>query len=197
MVNFSQPTGEGKDPDNNWTTVQSKKNHSDQVRKESESSNMVKTKVTITLRVPKDKPADFSAAEIHLATIKELCKQDNKLITLDHSGSTQVNIYKPFSDDKYKEWFLPREKKFTAGGGQVSVAHYVLSETKSFNKTLMYSFLKKNNVFIYFNQREGLEHFAVIGVLFGPHPDYAWRQDTIKSLETTIKQTCPPKKGHN
>jgi hypothetical protein len=73
---------------------------------------MVKTKVTITLRVPKDKRVDFSAAEIHLATIKELCKQDNKLITLDYSGTTQVNIHKPFSDEKYKGWFQPKEKKF-------------------------------------------------------------------------------------
>jgi hypothetical protein len=186
MVNFSQPT-DAKDTNDNWTEVQSKKNNSSQVRKELEVSNMVKTKVTITLRVPKDKPDDFSAAAIHLATIKEICKQDSKLITLDYSGTNQVNIFKPFSDEKYKEWFQPREKKFAAGGGQVSVAHYVLSETKSFNKTLMYSFLKKNNVFIYFNQREGLEHFTAIGVLFGPHPDYAWHQDTIESLEMTMK----------
>jgi hypothetical protein len=39
----------------------------------------------LTLRVPKDKAADFSAAEIHLATIKELSKQDNNLITLDQN----------------------------------------------------------------------------------------------------------------
>jgi hypothetical protein len=58
---------------------------------------------------------------------------------------------------------------------------------------LMYSFLKKNNVFIYFNQRDGLEHFTAIGVLFGPHPDYAWRQDTSESLELTIKADLPTK----
>jgi hypothetical protein len=192
MVNFSQPTGDAKDTDNNWTQVQNKKSNSGQVRNESENSNMVKTKVTITLRVPKDKPNGFSAAEIHLATIKEMCKQDSKLITLDYSGTTQVNIFKPFSDEKYKEWFQPREKKFANGGGQVSVAHYVLSETKSFNKTLMYPFLKKHGVYIYFNQREGLEHFAAIGVIFGPHPDYAWRQDSIDSLETTMKADLTP-----
>jgi hypothetical protein len=187
MVNFSQPTGNENDQDNNWKTVQSKRNNNTQVRDESDTSKLVKTKVTITLRVPKDKPAGFSAAEIHLATIKELIKQDEQLITLDHAGNNQINIHKAFGDEKYKEWFKPREKKFAAGGGQVSVAHYVLSELKSFNKTLMYSFLKKNNVFIYFNQREGLEHFSAIGVLFGPHPDYSWRQDTIDSLEMTIK----------
>jgi hypothetical protein len=192
MVNFSQPTGDAKAPDNDWTEVQSKKSNIGQVRNEGDTSKLVKTKVTITLRVPKDKPADYSAAEIHLATIKELSKQDNNVITLDHNGTTQVNIHKSFSDEKYKEWFKPREKKFANRGGQVSVAHYVLSETTSFNKTIMYSFLKKNGVYIYFNQREGLEHFAAIGVIFGPHPDYAWRQDSINRLETTMKADLTP-----
>jgi hypothetical protein len=192
MVNFSQPTGNVNEQDNNWKTVQNKKSNSGQVRNESTTSNLVKTKVTITLRVPKDKPAGFSAAEIHLATIKELSKQDENLITLDHAGNNQINIHKGFGDEKYKEWFKPREKKFASGGGQISVAHYVLSELTSFNKTLMYTFLKKNNVFIYFNQREGLEHFSAIGVLFGPHPDYSWRQDTVDSLEMTIKAELTP-----
>lgn len=44
---------------------------------------------------------------INLAMIKELCKQDSKLITLNYSGAIQVNIFKPFSDEKYKEWFQP------------------------------------------------------------------------------------------
>jgi hypothetical protein len=80
MVNFSQPTGDTKDTDNNWTQVQNKKSNSGQVRNKSENSNLVKTKVSITLRVPKDKPNGYSVAEIHLAMIKEMCKQDNKLI---------------------------------------------------------------------------------------------------------------------
>jgi hypothetical protein len=192
MVNFSQPTGCDNNQDNNWKTVQNKRNNTGQVRNETDTSNLVKTKVTITLRVPKDKPAGFSAAEIHIATIKELIKQDKNLITLDHAGNNQINIHKAFGDEKYKEWFKPRERKFASGGGQISVAHYVLSETTSFNKTLMYTFLKKNNVFIYFNQREGLEHFSAIGVLFGPHPDYSWRQDTVDSLEMTIKAELTP-----
>jgi hypothetical protein len=187
MVNFSQPTGNENVQDNDWKTVQNKRNNNAQVRNEGDNSNLFKTKITITLRVPKDKPAGFSAAEIHLLTIKELSKQDENLITLDHAGNNQINIHKAFGDEKYKEWFKPREKKFASGGGQISVAHYVLSEIKSFNKTLMYPFLKKNNIFIYFNQREGLEHFLAIGVLFGPHPDYSWRQDTIDSLEMMIK----------
>jgi hypothetical protein len=56
----------------------------------------------------------------------------------------------------------------------------------------MYPFHKKNNVFFYFNQRKGLEHFTAIGVLFGPHPDYSWRQDTIDSLEVTMKAKLTP-----
>jgi hypothetical protein len=192
MANFSQPTGKEKDNSNDWTTVQGRKNNNNQVRKESGDSNLIKTKVTITLRVPVDKPADYSAAEIHIATIKELMKQDNNLIVLDSSGTTQVNIHKAIGPEKYKALFSPREKAFNNGGGQVSVAHYILSENSSFNKSMMYTFLQKNKVFIYFNQKEGLEHFAAIGVLFGPHPDYAWRQDTIDSLENTMKADLQP-----
>jgi hypothetical protein len=92
----------------------------------------------------------------------------------------------------YKEMFQPREKAFTTGGGQVSIAHYVLSEISSFNKTIMIPFLRANKVFIYFNQKEGLEHFLAIGVIFGPHPDYTWRQDICKSLETTMRADLTP-----
>jgi hypothetical protein len=122
MVNFSQPTGNDNVQDNDWKTVQNKRNNNGQVRNESKNSNLFKTKVTITLRVPKDKPAGFSAAEIHLLTIKELCKQDENLITIDHAGNNQINIHKAFGDKKYKEWFKPREKKFASGGGQL-VSH--------------------------------------------------------------------------
>jgi hypothetical protein len=37
---------------------------------------MVKTKVTILIRVPKEATAEYSAAEAHIATIQELSKQD-------------------------------------------------------------------------------------------------------------------------
>jgi hypothetical protein len=180
----------------NQTTTgrQSKGRRATTIRLETktEAKKLIKTKVTITLRVPVDKPADFSAAEVHVATLKELSKQDGNLIVLDSSGNNQVNIHKAIGPEKYKALFHPCEKAFNNGGGQVSVAHYVLSENASFNKSLMYSFLKKNNVFIYFNQREGLEHFAAIGVIFGPHPDYSWRQDTIDSLENTMKADLQP-----
>jgi hypothetical protein len=50
----------------------------------------------------------------------------------------------------------------------------------------MIPFLKKHNAFVFFNQKDGLDHFAAIGVLFGPHPELAWRQTIIDKLEKTI-----------
>jgi hypothetical protein len=35
-------------------------------------TTMVKTKVTILIRVPRDAAADYSAAEVHIATLREL-----------------------------------------------------------------------------------------------------------------------------
>jgi hypothetical protein len=178
----------------NWTQVNKKmsKKTSSNPAVEIDQSKYVKTKISITLRVPNDKQADYSAAEVHIATLRELSKQDNNLIVLDHSGNKHVNIHKSFGHEMYKEMFQPREKAFTTGGGQVSVAHYVLSEISSFNKTIMIPFLRSNKVFIYFNQKEGLEHFSAIGVIFGPHPDYTWRQDICESLETTMRADLTP-----
>jgi hypothetical protein len=107
-----------------------------------------------------------SAAEIHIAMIRELSKQDANLIVLNHEGKSQVNIHKSFGEEKYKEYFKPREKLYKNGTVQVSVAHYVLTKNKSFNKALLLQFLKKHNVHIFFNQKDGLEHFAAISVLF-------------------------------
>jgi hypothetical protein len=149
-------------------------------------SSMQKTKVTIMIRVPNDVAADFSAAEVHIATIRELGKQDANMIVLDHKGTNHVNIHKSFGQEKYKEHFQPREKPFRNGSVQVSVAHYVLTENTSFNKALMIPFLKKHNVYVFFNQKDGLEHFSAIGVLFGPHPELAWRQTIIEQMEKTI-----------
>jgi hypothetical protein len=109
------------------------------------------------------------------------------LITLDSKGINQVNIHKSFGPDKYKEAFQPREKTFNNGTIQVSMAHYVLSEVESFNKALLIPFLKKNKIFIYFNQKDGLEHFSAIGAWFGPHPELTWRQDIIERIEKTMK----------
>jgi hypothetical protein len=68
------------------------------------------------------------------------------------------------------------------------VAHHLLSEVTSFNKALLLPFFfLKNKVFIFFNQKDGLEHFAPIGVLFGPHPELSWRQTIIKRMEKMMK----------
>jgi hypothetical protein len=148
---------------------------------------MNKTKVTVMIRVPNDAAADYSAAEVHFATIREISKQDANLLVLDNSGKNQVNIHKSFGHEKYKELFKPREKTFRNGSVQVSVAHYILSENSTFNKALLIPFLKKHNVYVFFNQKDGLEHFSAIGVLFGPHPEIAWRQSIVDRLERTIK----------
>jgi Tfp pilus assembly protein PilP len=150
-------------------------------------SAMKATKVTIIIRIPSDAAEDYSAAEVHYATIKELSKQDSNIVVLDNKGTTQINYHKGISQDKYKDLFKPREKSLNNGAVQVSVAHHILSNIDNFNKTLMIPFLKKNKVFIYFNQKDGLEHFAAIGVMFGPHPELTWRQDIIEKIEKTMK----------
>jgi hypothetical protein len=170
-----------------WTTVQTKKNSMTKEKLDAMMTSMVKTKVTILIRVPKDAAADYSAAEVHFATIRELSKQDANLVVLDHQGVNHVNIHKSFGQEKYKEHFHPREKSLNNGGTQISIAHHVLSETANFNKALLIPFLQKNKVFIYFNQKEGLEHFAAIGVFFGPHPELTWRQDIVERIEKTMK----------
>jgi hypothetical protein len=40
---------------------------------------------------------------------------------------------------------------------------------------------------IHFNQKDGLEHFAAIGFLFGPHPELSWRDDIVDKIEKTMK----------
>jgi hypothetical protein len=173
----------------NWTQVNKKSNMSKLSKEKLEEmkSNMKTTKISIYIRIPQNIPADFSAAEVHYATIRELSKQDSNLIVLDSKGVNQINVHKSLSPEKYKDIFQPQERAFNNGSAQVSIAHYVLSENESFNKALLLPFLKKNNIFIYFNQKEGLEHFSAIGVLFGPHPELTWRQDIVEKIEKTMK----------
>jgi hypothetical protein len=173
----------------NWTQVNKKSNMSklSKDKLKAMKSNMKTTKISIYIRIPKDVPTDFSAAEVHYATIRELSKQDSNIIVLDLKGVNQVNIHKSLSPDKYKDLFQPQERAFNNGTAQVSIAHCVLSENEGFNKALLIPFLKKNNVFLYFNQKEGLEHFSAIGVLFGPHPELTWRQDIVEKIEKTMK----------
>jgi translation elongation factor P/translation initiation factor 5A len=174
----------------NWTQVQHKKSNSSSKSKEQLEklrSAMKSTKVTIIIRIPNDAADDFSVAEVHYATLKELSKQDSNMVVMDNKGTTQINYHKDISQDKYKDLFKPREKTLNNGAAQVSVAHHILSNIENFNKTLMIPFLKKNKVFIYFNQKDGLEHFAAIGVMFGPHPELTWRQDIVEKIEKTMK----------
>jgi hypothetical protein len=124
-----------------WNKVKNKKKTPMVKEKEINTSKLSKTKITITFQVPSDKPADYSAAEIHIATLRELSKQDGNLMVLNNSGNKHVNIHKSFGHNAYKEMFKPRETIFPNGSGQVNVAHYVLSEISSFNITLMIPFL--------------------------------------------------------
>jgi pectate lyase len=144
MVGLSVLTGDKTPKDNNWTTVINKKGTLNKETLEEKLTTMNKTKITIMIRVPSNETAEFSAAEVHIATIRELSKQDDNIIILNHKGTSQVNIHKSFGHEKYKEFFQPREKAFRNGSIQVSVAHHILSDIKSFNKALMLPFLQKN-----------------------------------------------------
>jgi hypothetical protein len=186
MSNLDRNPGPSDNNNKDWTTVKHKKALLSKEKLEEKLSSMIKTKITVMFRVPSNAAADFSAAEVHFATIREISKQDANLLVLDNKGTSQVNIHKSFGQDKYKELFHPREKTLQNGDVQVSVAHYVLSENSSFNKALLIPFLKKHNAYVFFNQKDGLEHFAAIGVLFGPHPELAWRQSITEKLEKTI-----------
>jgi hypothetical protein len=185
--------GIAKPPESNdsgWQQVQHKKlslNSISKERLENMRAAMKQTKITVVIRVPQDTEDNYSAAETHLNTIREISKQDSNLVVLDSKCVNHVNIHKAFSAEKYKEFFNPREKKLPNGTIQVSVAHYILSETESFNKTLLIPFLKKNRVYVHFNQKDGLEHFSAIGVLFGLHPELSWREDIIEKIEKTMK----------
>jgi hypothetical protein len=187
MVGLSVLTGDTTPTNNNWKTVVNKKGTMTKELLEDKLTTMKKTKITIMIRVPREATAEFSAAEVHIATIRELSKQDANLIVLNHKGSSQVNIHKSFGHEKYKEFFQPREKSLRNGSVQVSIAHHLLSDIQSFNKALLLPFLKKNKVYLFFNQKDGLEHFAPIGVLFGPHPELAWRQTIVDRLVNTMK----------
>jgi hypothetical protein len=174
--------------DSGWQKVQSKKsslNNISKERLETMRAAMKQTKITVVIRIPAETDEDYSAAETHLNTIRQISKQDSNLVVLDSKGINHVNIHKAFSAEEYKELFNPREKQLPNGTIQVSVAHHLLSATENFNKTLLLPFLKKNQAFIHFNQKDGLEHFSTIGVLFGPHPELSWCEDIIEKIEKT------------
>jgi hypothetical protein len=149
---------------------------------------MKQTKITVILRVPQDTAEDSSAAETHLNIIRELAgKQDSNIIVLNHKSINHVNIHKSLSAEKHKEHFQPREKKLPNSTIQISVTHHIFSEVTNFNKTLLIPFLKKNRVFVHFNQKDGLEPFSAIGMFFGPHPELSWREYLTEEIEKTMK----------
>jgi hypothetical protein len=110
MSDLDRNSGNTTLNNNDWKTVKHKKSLLSKEKLDEKMSSMVKTKITIMLRVPSNATVDFSAAEVHFATIRELSKQDANLIVLDNKGSNQVNIHKSFGQEKYKEFFHPREK---------------------------------------------------------------------------------------
>lgn len=186
MDDLDRNSGQQAPSEDKWMTVNKKKSSLSKEKLIEKMTTMKKSKVTIMIRVSSDTAADYSAAEVHVATFRELGKQDANMIVLDHKGTSQVNIHQSFRQEKYIEMFQPREKPFRNGPIQVSIAHHVLSDMQNFSKALLLHFLKKN-VFIFFNQKDGLEHFTAIRVLFGPHPELAWRQAIVEHLEIMMK----------
>jgi hypothetical protein len=79
------------------------------------------------------------------------------------------------------------EKAHNNGIVTVSISHYIfITEKAGSCKEAIFPFLKKNKIFIYFNPKPGLEHFTAIGVLFGPNPDYTWRDELADLLIDTM-----------
>jgi hypothetical protein len=168
-----------------WNTVIKKKdNKIDPI--EIEDSTMKKVRVTLTIRSSKD--SDFNPAKLHIDTLHELHKFDDSLIVFDSSGDNKVNIESSISETRYKEAFKPVEKKHNNGIITISISHFILLTEKANKcKEAIFPFIKKNKVFIYFNPKPGLEHFSAIGVLFGPNPDYTWRDELADLLIETMK----------
>jgi hypothetical protein len=80
------------------------------------------------------------------------------------------------------------EKAHNSGIVTVSISHYILlTKNAGRCKEAIFPFIKKNKIFIYFNPKPGLEHFTAIGVLFGPNPDYIWRDELADLLIETMK----------
>jgi hypothetical protein len=171
----------------NWTTVTQKKDVQAK-NPESVESTMKKIRLTWTIRAPKDTSA-FSPAKLHIDTLHEIHKFDESLIVFNATGESKINIETPMSEAKYKEQFKPVEKRTGRGpSSSISISHDIyISEEASECKAAIFPYLKKNKIFIYFNPKPGLEHFSAIGVLFGPNPDYTWRDELADLLVETMK----------
>jgi hypothetical protein len=148
---------------------------------------MKKVKVAFAVRVPKD-TTDFSPAKLHLEALHEIHKCDESLIVFNFSGKVKVNFETAMTDNQYKETFQPVEKRIGRNPGWISISHEIYSTTKASEcKEKIFPYLKKNKIFLYINPKPGLEHFAAIGILFGPNPDYMWRDELATLLIETMK----------
>jgi hypothetical protein len=170
-----------------WTTVTRKKDVQAK-NPESVKSMMKKVRLTLTIRAPKD-TSEFSPAKLHIETLHEIHKFDETLMVFNTTGDTRVNIESSISEGRYKELFQPVEKCLGRGpSSTISISHDIFLTGKANDcKEAIFPFLKKNKIFIYFNPKPGLEHFSAIGVLFGPNPDYTWRDELADLLVETMK----------
>jgi hypothetical protein len=92
------------------------------------------------------------------------------------------------SETKYKDTFQPIEKRVGRNPGWISISHEIFLTSKAADcKEHIFQFLKKNKIFLYINPKPGLEDFAAIGVLFGPNPDFTWRDELATLLIETMK----------
>jgi hypothetical protein len=169
-----------------WTEVNRKKELKADSNEISEST-LKKAKVTFTIRVPKD-TTNFSPAKLHVDTLHEMHKYDESMIVLNNRGDIKVNIEANLTEAKYKELFQPMEKRVGRGPVSISISHDICVTSKTADiKEAIFPFLKKHKIFVYFNPKPGLEHFSAIGVLFGPNPDFTWRDDLAELLIDTMK----------
>jgi hypothetical protein len=151
--------------------------------------SMKKVRMTITIRQPADTTKEpFSPAKLHIDLLHEIHKFDESLIVANAEGNEKINIESEMSEQKYKDTFKPLEKRVGKGSSTISIAHDIYLTAKASEcKEAIFPFLKKNRIFIYFNPKPGLEHFAAIGVLFGPNPDVTWRDQLADLLIDTMK----------
>jgi hypothetical protein len=187
-IQESVPWTEVKHKNSNTQPAEGKKEEV-KLTQEDKGLAMKKVKVTFAVRVPKD-TTNFSPAKLHLEALHEIHKIDDSLIIFNFSGEVKVNFKTSMSDAQYKEFFHPLEKRIGRIPGWISISHEVyLTRKASECKEQIFPFLKKNKIFLYINPKPGLEHFAAIGVLFGPNPDFTWRDELATLLIDMMKVT--------
>jgi hypothetical protein len=171
-----------------WTEVKHQKRLiSDGEQPDILESTLKKVKVTINIRVPKD-TENFSPAKLHIDTLHAIHKHDESAIFFNSSGDKKVNIKASLNQTQYKDLFKPVEKRVGRGPVTISISHEICITCKASDlKESIFPHLKKNKIFLYFNPKPGLEHFSAIGVLFGPNPDFTWRDSLADLLIDTMK----------